>query len=272
MAHGNLPGFPSLLGKQQRALVPLVAQILDPKPGDGADVGAGINVRPQDRPVPKPEHVGRLDRGEQLPGLLDRHLGGLSVSERIPDAANRLKGIEYRRVAADEGVEEVAQSGQSLVLVGGLVGELLDKAAGGSWRDLPQLESLGLAPGEKLADGPGVGAPGGGGLEICAEAREIPAWPRPFAARPRGNFADWTRPASRPSTTAEYSIENLDPSVSRFPTEKWSLPFEFSRYRGFAGDAFAPIHNGTSIDAKHLSGGLVKDGTVWAVAHFRPGQ
>ena len=101
--------------------------------------------------------------------MANRHLGDLSVSERIPDAANRLKGIEYRRVAADEGVEEVAQSGQSLVLVGGLAGELLDEAAGGSWRDLPQLESLGLAPGEELADGPGVGAPGVGAGDLRRE-------------------------------------------------------------------------------------------------------
>ena len=57
-------------------------------------------------------------------------------------------------------------------------------------------------------------------------------------------------------------IENLDPSVPSFPTEKGRLPFEFSRYRGFAGDAFTPVRNGTSIDAKHLSGGLVEDGTV----------
>ena len=53
-------------------------------------------------------------------------------------------------------------------------------------------------------------------------------------------------------------------------TEKGSLPFEFSRYRGFAGDALAPVRNGTSIDVKHLSGGLVKYGTVWAVVHLRP--
>ena len=36
----------------------------------------------------------------------------------------------------------------------------VDETAGGSGRDLPQLESLGLAPGQKLTDGPGVGSPG----------------------------------------------------------------------------------------------------------------
>ena len=65
-------------------------------------------------------------------------------------------------------------------------------------------------------------------------------------------------------------IENLDPSVPRFSTGKGSLLFEFSRYRGFAGDALAPVRDGTSIDAKHLSGGLVESGTVWAVVHLRP--
>ena len=63
----------------------------------------------------------------------------------------------------------------------------------------------------------------------------------------------------------------LPGSIPRFRcSEKESLPFEFSRYRGFAGDAFAPVRNGTSIDAKHLGGGLVEDGTVWAVVHLRP--
>ena len=56
MTHGNLPGFPSLLGKQKRALVPLVAQVLDPEPADGPDPGAGVDERSQDRPVPKPVH------------------------------------------------------------------------------------------------------------------------------------------------------------------------------------------------------------------------
>ena len=169
MAHGNLPGFPSLLGKQKRPLVPLVAQILDPEPGDGPDAGSRINERPQDRPVPKPEHRTRIDRGEELPGLLDGHLGGLSVSERIPDAANGLEGIEHRRVPADQRIEEVAQSGQGLVLVGGLAWELLDEAAGGSRRDLPELESVGLAPGQKLADRPGVRPPGVGVRDLRGE-------------------------------------------------------------------------------------------------------
>ena len=34
------------------------------------------------------------------------------------------------------------------------------------------------------------------------------------------------------------------------------------RYRGFVGDALAPVRNGTSIDLKHLSSGLVEDGAV----------
>ena len=66
----------------------------------------------------------------------------------------------------DQRIEEVAQPGQGLVLVGGLAWELLDKAAGGPRRNLAEFHALGLAPGQKLADGPSIRPPGG---EICAE-------------------------------------------------------------------------------------------------------
>ena len=72
-----------------------------------------------------------------------------------------------------------------------------------------------------------------------------------------------------PPTAVSSCIENLDPGGPCFSTEKGSLPFEFSRYCGFASDALAPVCNGASVDAKHLSGGLVKDGTVRAIVHLR---
>ena len=65
MAHGGLPGFAVLLDKQKRALVALVAQILDPQPGDGSDAAARVDQGPQDGPVAKTDDVGGLDGGQQ---------------------------------------------------------------------------------------------------------------------------------------------------------------------------------------------------------------
>ena len=54
-------------------------------------------------------------------------------------AANRLEGIQGSGVSGHQGVEEVAQGGQGLVLGGAVAGELVDEAAGDAGRDLARI-------------------------------------------------------------------------------------------------------------------------------------
>ncbi len=157
VAHRDLPRLPSFFRKLQRPVLAVVAKILHPEPGDGPDPGAGVDERPEDRPVPKPVHVAGFDGGEELPGLVDRHLGRPALPVRVAHPPDRLKGIEDRRVPGHQGIEEVAQSGQGLVLGGGTTGELVQEPAGQPWRDLVQLQPLVLAPSEEPAHLVGVG-------------------------------------------------------------------------------------------------------------------
>ena len=54
-------------------------------------------------------------------------------------AADRLKGIQGGGMAGDQGVEEVAQSGQGLVLGRAVAGEIVNEAAGQAGGDLGEL-------------------------------------------------------------------------------------------------------------------------------------
>ena len=62
-------------------------QVVHPEPADGPDPGAGVNERPEDRPVPKSEHTICLDGGEEMarpPARLgDGHLGRATVPEGV---------------------------------------------------------------------------------------------------------------------------------------------------------------------------------------------
>ena len=160
--HRDLPDLAPLLGKLQRPVVAVVPQVPDPDPADGPDAGAGVNERPQDRPVAKSDDVARIDGGEQGPGLADGDLGGPALAVRVPDPPDRLEGIEQDRMPGDERVEEMPQSGQGLVLGGGAPRQLVQEPAGQTGGDLVELQALVLAPGQKRPDGPGVGGPGVG--------------------------------------------------------------------------------------------------------------
>ena len=130
MAHRDLPDLSSFFRKLKRPMVAVISQVLHPEPADGADPGAGVDERPEDRPVPKPVHTIRLDGGEELARLVDRHLGRAALTERMARTPDRLKGIQHGRVASHQHVEEMAQSGQGLVLGGGTTGELVQEPAG----------------------------------------------------------------------------------------------------------------------------------------------
>ena len=68
-----------------------------------------------------------------------------------------------------QGIEEVAQSGQGLILGGGGPGKLVQEPAGQAGGHLAQLQPLVLAPSEKSAHLVGVGGPGVGVGEPSGE-------------------------------------------------------------------------------------------------------
>ena len=77
-------------------------------------------------------------------------------------AADRLEGIQWGSVADEEGVEEMPQPGQGLVLGRAVPGEIVDEAAGQAGRNPGELEGFPLAPGEEATHHTGVGAAGVG--------------------------------------------------------------------------------------------------------------
>ena len=87
-------------------------------------------------------------------------------------------------MARDQGIEEVPQGGQGLVLGGAVAGQLVDEAAGEAGGDLAELEVLVLAPGEEAANDAGVGAAGvgvgdaGGEELIGGEQGVLPGAPK----------------------------------------------------------------------------------------------
>ena len=109
VAHRDLPGLPSFFRKLQRPVVAVIAQVPDLQAADGPDPGAGVDERSQDRPVPEPVHVIRLDGGEgdgaparpSPPAFGPRRTGG-----RTP--GDRMKRIEQGGVSGDQDVEKNA--------------------------------------------------------------------------------------------------------------------------------------------------------------------
>ena len=77
-------------------------------------------------------------------------------------AADRLEGIQGSGVTGDQGVEEMPQGSQGLVLGRAVAGELVDEAAGEARGDLGEIKALILAPGEEAPHDAGVGPAGVG--------------------------------------------------------------------------------------------------------------
>ena len=142
VTHRDLPRLAPFFRKLQRPVVAVVSQVLHPEPADGPDPGAGVDEGPEDRPVPKPVHVASFDGGEELPGLVDGHLGRAALPERVAHPPDRLKRIQDRRVPGHQGIEEVAQRREGLVLGRRAVGELVQEPAGQAGGDLVQLQPL----------------------------------------------------------------------------------------------------------------------------------
>jgi len=79
VADGGLPLLAPLFPELQNPLGPLVLKVPPPQPGDGADPGPGVGQGSQKRAIAQAHDVGGVDRGEQVPGLLDGEATGLAV-------------------------------------------------------------------------------------------------------------------------------------------------------------------------------------------------
>ncbi len=115
-----------------------------------------------DRICPRNQERYSVDRVEQIPGLLDGEPGSLAVGGVVLAAADRLKGIQGGGVAGHQGIEEVPEGGQGLVLGRAVAGELVDEPAGQAGGDLGELKALILTPGEEAPHDASVGAAGVG--------------------------------------------------------------------------------------------------------------
>ena len=122
--------------------------------------------------------MGEVDGGEQVPGLLDGELGGLAVHDGVLPPPHGGERVQSHGMADDQGVEEMPQRRQRQILGGVRSGNLLNEAPGQPRRDLTQLDSLFLAPGEEAANDAGVGAAGvgvgdAGGEELIGGAQGV---------------------------------------------------------------------------------------------------
>ena len=130
--------------------------------GEGADTGPGVGEGAEEGAVAEAHYVGSVDGAEQFPGLGDGELGGLAVQHGVLPAPHGGERVQSHGMARDQGIEEMPQGGQGLVLGGAVAGQLVDEAAGEARGDLAELEVLVLAPGEETANDAGVGAAGVG--------------------------------------------------------------------------------------------------------------
>ena len=108
--------MPPFFPEPEDPLGPLVLQVLSPQTRHRSDPGPGIGEGAEKGPIAEAHDVGGVDRVEQIPGLLDGEPGSLAVGGVVLAAADRLKGIQGGGVAGHQGIEEVPEGGQGLVL------------------------------------------------------------------------------------------------------------------------------------------------------------
>ena len=162
VADGDLALLAALFPEPQDALGALVLEVLAAEAGEGADTGPGVGQHAQHGPISQSHDTREVDGGEQVPGLLDGELGGLAVHDGVLPPPHGGERVQSHGMARHQGVEEMPQRRQRQILGGVRSGNLLNEAPGQPRRDLTQLDSLFLAPGEEAANDAGVGAAGVG--------------------------------------------------------------------------------------------------------------
>ena len=170
VADGDLALLAPLFPEPQDALGALVLEVAAAEPGEGADAGPGVGQHAQHGPISQSHDTREVDGGEQVPGLLDGELGGLAVHDGVLPPPHGGERVQSHGMADDQGIEEMPQRRQRQILGGVRSGNLLNEAPGQPRRDLTQLDSLFLAPGEEAANDDGRRRGGCGGWR-CGRRR-----------------------------------------------------------------------------------------------------
>ncbi len=113
------------------------------------------------------------DAGEELLGLVCGEHGRLALLDDVLGVAYRAGRVEVEDAAAGQPVEAPADGGEVLLDGGGRsgFGQRLDVGGDVHRLDVEEGQAMPLAPGEEIADGPGVCLAGvavadGGGVEL----------------------------------------------------------------------------------------------------------
>jgi hypothetical protein len=125
-----------------------------------------------------------VDRLEQLTRLLNGELGGLAFGDAVFGAADGSERIKRDRVTLDQGVEEMPQGGECLVLSRRRAGEPINVFTGETRRDLAQLKTALVAPGQEAAGNSAISPAGVFVIESRLEE---------FLSCERGIWGGWRR-------------------------------------------------------------------------------
>ena len=82
----------------------------------GLPPAPGVGEGAQHGPIPQPHDAGEVDGGEQVPGLPDGQLGGLAVGHGVLASPHGGKRVQGHGMARHQGVEEMPQGRQCLIL------------------------------------------------------------------------------------------------------------------------------------------------------------
>ena len=80
--------------------------------------------------------MGEVEGGEQVAGLLDGEFGGFAVDHGVFLAPHGGERVQRHGMASHQGIEEMAQGGQGLILGGVIARQLVEEAAGAAEGDL----------------------------------------------------------------------------------------------------------------------------------------
>ncbi len=161
-AHGNVAVFAAFLPEPQGPALAVVAQVLEPQLRQGAHARAGVGERADDGAVAQADGPRTVDRGQEPSRLRDGDFrrpaaAGAAGLSRAGDGEER---VERERVARHQQIAELAHGGQGDLLGGRGAAHAVHVLPGQERGDGAELDVLGLAPVEEVADGAAVGPPG----------------------------------------------------------------------------------------------------------------
>jgi len=138
---GDLARFAAFFGEVEHPLLPGMVEVAAPELGDGPGARAGIDENRKERPIAQADDMRGVERGEELPRLVDGDLRRLAFDGGVALAPDGEGGVEHDGVAGNHAVEEMAQCREMLIARGDArrFGQLLKILAHMPGSDLCQL-------------------------------------------------------------------------------------------------------------------------------------